>query len=62
MSEVTSAAKSTKEEEEEVEEDEDESSHVSEGQLIPVSLQSYSDDSDISEEMTQGERETAACY
>lgn len=37
-------------EEEELEEEE---SHVSEGQLIPSS-QSYSDDSDISEEIPEG--------
>ena len=37
------------------EEEDEEESHVSEGQLIP-SAQSYSDDSDISEEIIEGQR------
>lgn len=38
-----------------VEEEEDEESHFSEGQLVAASAQSDSDDSDISEEIIQGE-------
>ncbi|XP_078112421.1 LOW QUALITY PROTEIN: protein fantom [Sander vitreus] len=49
LSEASPAAQSTAEEEEE-EEDE---SHFSEGQLIPASSQSFSDDSEISEEITE---------
>lgn len=37
------------------EEEEEEESHVSEGQLVPVSSQSYSSDSEISEDIVQGE-------
>lgn len=37
------------------EEDEEEESHFSEGQLVPVSSQSVSDDSEISEEIIEGE-------
>lgn len=35
-------------------EEDDEESHVSEGQLVPASSQSYSDDSEISEEIVDG--------
>lgn len=49
VSEVTPAPQSTAEEE-----NDEEESHVSEGQLVPVSSQSYSDDSEISEEMAEG--------
>ena len=49
-----SAATPPAEEEEEEEEDEEES-HVSEGQLVPVSSQSLSSDSEMSEETLQGE-------
>ncbi|KAM7002344.1 protein fantom [Tautogolabrus adspersus] len=52
--EETPAAKNTTEEEEE------EESHVSEGQLVPVSSLSVSDDSDISEEIIQDEKQTPA--
>ena len=38
----------------EEEKDEDES-HLSEGQLVPASSQSYSDDSEISEEIMEGQ-------
>nr|XP_020504543.1 protein fantom [Labrus bergylta] len=55
--EATPAAKNTTEEEE-VEEEEE--SHVSEGQLVPVSSLSVSDDSDISEEIIQDEKQTLA--
>uniref|UniRef100_A0A7N5ZRL2 C2 domain-containing protein n=1 Tax=Anabas testudineus TaxID=64144 RepID=A0A7N5ZRL2_ANATE len=48
VSEVTPAPQSTAEEE-----NDEEESHVSEGQLVPVSSQSYSDDSEISEEMAE---------
>ncbi|XP_028442097.1 protein fantom isoform X2 [Perca flavescens] len=46
LSEESPAAQSTAEEEEE-------ESHFSEGQLIPASSQSFSDDSEISEEITE---------
>uniref|UniRef100_A0A8D0AME2 RPGRIP1 like n=1 Tax=Sander lucioperca TaxID=283035 RepID=A0A8D0AME2_SANLU len=49
LSEASPAAQSTAEEEEE----EEEESHFSEGQLIPASSQSFSDDSEISEEITE---------
>lgn len=35
------------------EEEDEEESHFSEGQVIPVSSQSYSDDSDISDEIIE---------
>ncbi|XP_041650612.1 LOW QUALITY PROTEIN: protein fantom [Cheilinus undulatus] len=50
VSEAPPAAKTTTEEEE------DEESHVSEGQLVPVSSLSVSDDSDISEEIMEDEK------
>ncbi|XP_054862342.1 protein fantom isoform X2 [Amphiprion ocellaris] len=40
--------------------DEEEESHVSEGQLVPVSTQSYSDDSEISEEIAEDVEEAPA--
>ncbi|XP_074489420.1 protein fantom [Sebastes fasciatus] len=43
-----------------VEEDEEEESHFSEGQLVPASSQSYSDDSDISEEIMEDVEEAPA--
>lgn len=43
---------------EEGEEDEEEVSQFSEGQLIPVSSQSYSDDSEMSEESIEEGKET----
>ncbi|XP_036962673.1 protein fantom isoform X3 [Acanthopagrus latus] len=56
---LTPAAQNTEEEEEE-EEDEEEESHFSEGQLVPVSSQSCSDDSEISEEMIEDVEEPPA--
>lgn len=50
VSEVTPAPQNTPEEED----DEDES-HFSEGQLVPANSQSYSDDSEISEEIIEGQ-------
>ncbi|KAK2842876.1 hypothetical protein Q5P01_013076 [Channa striata] len=50
VSEVTPAPQSAAEEED----DEDES-HLSEGQLVPASSQSYSDDSEVSEEIMEDE-------
>ncbi|XP_026222287.1 protein fantom [Anabas testudineus] len=55
VSEVTPAPQSTAEEE-----NDEEESHVSEGQLVPVSSQSYSDDSEISEEMAEDVEEAPA--
>lgn len=49
VSEATPAARSATEEEDE------EESHFSEGQLVAASSQSYSDDSEISEEIMEGE-------
>ncbi|KAM4618639.1 protein fantom [Polymixia lowei] len=54
VSEVAPAHPSTTEEE-----DEEDESHFSEGQLIPVSSQSYSDDSDISEDIIEEDVEEA---
>ncbi|XP_070763837.1 protein fantom [Enoplosus armatus] len=42
------------------EEDEEEESHFSEGQLLPTSSQSYSDDSEISEEIIEDPEEAPA--
>ncbi|XP_008299078.1 protein fantom [Stegastes partitus] len=42
------------------EDNDDEESHVSEGQLVPASTQSYSDDSDISEEIIEDVEEAPA--
>ncbi|XP_039988659.1 protein fantom isoform X2 [Xiphias gladius] len=55
VSEVTPAPQNTPEEED----DEDES-HFSEGQLVPANSQSYSDDSEISEEIIEGTDEAPA--
>uniref|UniRef100_UPI0037E7B87E protein fantom n=1 Tax=Semicossyphus pulcher TaxID=241346 RepID=UPI0037E7B87E len=54
VSAATPAAPNTTEEEE------DEESHFSEGQLVPVGSQSLSDDSDISEEITEDVEEAPA--
>lgn len=50
MSDVSPAPQNTTEDED----DEDES-HFSEGQLVPASSRSYSDDSEISEEIIEGQ-------
>ncbi|KAL7403119.1 hypothetical protein ABVT39_024788 [Epinephelus coioides] len=55
VTEVTPAAQRTAREE-----DDEEESHVSEGQLVPASSQSYSDDSEISEEILQDVEEASA--
>uniref|UniRef100_A0A3B5BLS3 RPGRIP1 like n=1 Tax=Stegastes partitus TaxID=144197 RepID=A0A3B5BLS3_9TELE len=44
------------------EDNDDEESHVSEGQLVPASTQSYSDDSDISEEIIEGQETLVNIY
>ncbi|XP_049929961.1 protein fantom [Epinephelus moara] len=55
VTEATPAAQRTAREE-----DDEEESHVSEGQLVPASSQSYSDDSEISEEILQDVEEASA--
>ncbi|XP_029379753.1 protein fantom isoform X3 [Echeneis naucrates] len=47
------AVKVSPQEEEDDDDDEEDESHVSEGQLVPASSQSLSEDSDISEDMVQ---------
>lgn len=43
------------------EEDDEDESHVSEGQLLPASSQSYSEDSEVSEEIMAGILRTDPC-
>ncbi|KAF3706012.1 Protein fantom Nephrocystin-8 RPGR-interacting protein 1-like protein [Channa argus] len=54
VSEVTPAHQGAVEQE-----DDEEESHISEGQLVPAGSQSYSDDSDVSEEITKDEAPAA---